>query len=246
MSKAELLKRAMAPKSDQLNADDLIASPITIVVTGVDVSASGEQKVSVHYQNENGRPYKPCKSMMRIMSFAWGEDPEQWVGQSATLYNDISVAFGGEKVGGIRISHMSGIEKPIELALQKSKGKKQQYKVLPMNQNRPQSQPRQQVQQPEPTQPPAQTNQPTQAEIDRYVQSQKPVLEDAAKISMEEFIRVWGDTKYKPMLTAFKDELKAKYFPPAPPVEQTAQSYPGRDPNELLAELNSDRGVEGF
>lgn len=246
MSKAELLKRAMAPKSDQLNADDLIASPITIVVTGVDVSASGDQKVSVHYQNENGRPYKPCKSMMRIMSFAWGEDPEQWVGQSATLYNDPTVVFGGEKTGGIRISHMTGIDKTVELALQKSKGKKQTYKVFPMQQNRVQSQPRQQAQQPEPAQPPAATNQPTQAEIDRYVESQKTALEDAAKISMEEFIRVWGDTKYKPLLTACKDELKAKYFPPAQPVEQPAQTYAGRNPDELLAELNSDRGVEGF
>lgn len=246
MSKAELLKRAMAPKSDQLNGEDLIASTKTIVITGVDVSASGEQKVVVHYDGENGRPYKPCKSMMRIMSFAWSEDPDQWVGQSATLYYDSTVVFAGEKTGGIRISHLSGIDKAIELALSKSKGKKQQYKVLPMNQqNRTRAQTTSPSQQPTQEHTPAPNNQPTQQEIDRYVESQKPVLEDAAKISQQEFVRVWGDTKYKPFLTAHKDELKAKYFPPQEPATQPQNT--GRDPNDLLAELNVGRdSLENF
>ena len=53
------------PKSDQLNADQLLAGPITITVTEVTIAA-GEQPVTIHYANENGRPYKPGKSMISL------------------------------------------------------------------------------------------------------------------------------------------------------------------------------------
>jgi hypothetical protein len=49
-----------------------------------------------------------------------------------TLYRDPKVKFGGLEVGGIRISHMSEIEAPREMALQASKGAKRAYKVLPL------------------------------------------------------------------------------------------------------------------
>lgn len=232
MSKAELLKRAMQAKSDQLNADDLIGSPITITITDVTINEGGEQKVAVHYQGENGRPFKPCKTMMRVMSFGLGDDPDSWVGHSLTLYNDQSVVYAGEKVGGIRISHMSGITKPIELAIQKSKGKKQQYKVLPLQTNQKPQQAQQQATQPL-----------SQDEIERFIGIQRDALEDAAMVSMDEFARVWAGTKNKKELLAFKDQLKEKYFSAQP--DQPKQS--GRDPNELLSEINAERnGVENF
>lgn len=240
-SPAELLKRAMQPKSDQLNADDLVSGPRIITVTSVDVAASGEQRVSIHYENENGRPYKPCKTMMKLISFGWGEDPLVWVGRSMRLYFDPEVMWAGEKVGGIRISEMDNIPKAFSLSLMKSKGKKTAYTVNPLkhgqqqNRQQPVSQTAQQ-----PTQ--ANTVQ-TQEEIDNYVASQKVQLENAAKISMQEFSRVWTDSKYKPLLSDHKDSLKAKYFAePAP--TPTGVS----DPNDLLAELNAEarNGVENF
>jgi len=67
-----------APKSDQLNADDLIAGPRTITITAVKLSAE-DQPVSIHFQGDDGKPWKPCKSMRRVLMRAWGADGSQYL-----------------------------------------------------------------------------------------------------------------------------------------------------------------------
>jgi hypothetical protein len=63
-----------APKSDQLNADDLIGGPRTITVSRVRASESTpEQPVEIHIEGSD-KPYKPCKSMRRVMITLWGID----------------------------------------------------------------------------------------------------------------------------------------------------------------------------
>lgn len=126
------LSRTIVPKSDQLNAEQLLAGPMTITITDVRVSDSAEQPVIIHYAGEDGRPYKPCKSMRRVMIFGWGEDGSQWIGRSLTLYNDMGVRWGGEAVGGLRISHMSHIDKDIRVALTLTRGKKSLHDIKRM------------------------------------------------------------------------------------------------------------------
>lgn len=125
------LRDTIIPKSDQLNSDQLLAGPITITVTGVH-RGNAEQPVIINYDGDNGRPYKPCKSMRKVLIFAWGEDGGDWVGRSMTLYNNPEVMFGGVKVGGIRISHMSHIERDITLSLAATKGKKSTHTIAKM------------------------------------------------------------------------------------------------------------------
>lgn len=120
------------PKSDQINADDLLSGPRTIKVTKVDVNPGVEQPCTVHYEGENGRPFKPCKSMARIMVMVWGADSKQYVGKSMTLYHDPEVKWGGMKVGGIRISHMSDMKSNAPLMLTVTRGKKAPYSVKPL------------------------------------------------------------------------------------------------------------------
>jgi hypothetical protein len=78
----------------------------------------------VHYEADNGRPFKPCKTMRKVLLFAWGPDGREWIGRSMRLYNDPQVKFGGAEVGGIRISHMSDIERALKVSLTATKGKK--------------------------------------------------------------------------------------------------------------------------
>ena len=60
------LSKTIDPKSDQLNSDDLIAGPITIRITKVSANLSSpEQPISIFFEGDNGKPYKPCKSMRR-------------------------------------------------------------------------------------------------------------------------------------------------------------------------------------
>lgn len=120
------------PKSDQLNADDLLAGPKTIKITGVTVKGGAEQPVSIHYENDDGKPYKSCKSMNRVLVMAWGPDSSKYVGRSLTLYCDPKVKWGGMEVGGIRISHMSHIDSPITMALTVTRANKKPYTVKPL------------------------------------------------------------------------------------------------------------------
>lgn len=125
------LRSTIIPKSDQLNAEQLISGDLTITVTEVR-AGSEDQPIVIHYENEEGRPYKPCKTCRKLLIFAWGEDGRAWVGKSMTLYNDHAVRFGGMTVGGIRISHLSDIEREISLSLTATKGKKAMHTVLPL------------------------------------------------------------------------------------------------------------------
>lgn len=126
------ISKTIVPKSDQLNADDLIIEPMTVTVTKVTSNNSKDQPVSVHYEGGEGKPYKPCLSMRRVMIKAWGKNAEDYKGRSMTLYNDPTVKWAGSEVGGIRISHMSHIDKSLKVILSVSKTKRVPYTVEPL------------------------------------------------------------------------------------------------------------------
>jgi hypothetical protein len=118
----------IAPKSDQINADDLSGDMrLIVVVAGVRVVA-GEQPLELKLEN-HPKLYRPCKSMARVLVAAWGKDGRNWRGKAIELYNDPTVAFGGMKTGGLRISRLSHIAKPMEIALTTTRSKRALYKV---------------------------------------------------------------------------------------------------------------------
>ena len=122
------LRATIEPNSNQLNADDLIGTTRTVTVTKV-TAASGDQPVSVYFDGDNGKPYKPCKSMRRVLIFAWGDDGRDWVGRSMTLYADPEVKFGGVKLGGIRISHLTNISGQLNMSLTTTRAKRAPFVV---------------------------------------------------------------------------------------------------------------------
>lgn len=118
-------------KSDQLNADDLIGGPRTVTIRRV-AGSDGDQPVSIFYEGDNNKPFRPCKTMRRILLAVWGRHASDYVGRSMTLYRDDKVTFGGLEVGGIRISHMSHIDKEMVVVVMKTKGKKAGIKIQPL------------------------------------------------------------------------------------------------------------------
>lgn len=126
----ESLKDTIAPKSDQLNADDLLTGPMTVQITSVS-RGNSEQPVVIGISG-GYQPFKPCKSMRRVMISIWGDNGAEWIGQSMTLFCDPDVKFGGVKVGGIRISHMSGIQNPVSMMLTTTRSKRAEYTVRPI------------------------------------------------------------------------------------------------------------------
>lgn len=119
-------------KSDQLNADDLVGGPRTITVTAVKGSDSPEQPVWIHFEGDDGKPFKPCKTCRRLLVHCWGPEASDFIGRRMTLYTDPNVMFGGVKTGGIRISHVSHIEREMAVALMVTRGKRASYTVKPL------------------------------------------------------------------------------------------------------------------
>lgn len=129
------LAEALAPRSDQLNSDDLIPGPRVLKITNAKIVNDARQlKVVLNYEGDNGKPWKPCKSMGRAMVMAWGiTDESQFVGRSVMVYRDPEVSFGDQKqIGGIRISHMSHLEKDASVKLTVSQGKKAIFTFKPL------------------------------------------------------------------------------------------------------------------
>lgn len=126
------LAKTIAPKSDQLNADDLIAGDRTITITKVTGSDDPDQPISIHFEGDERKPYKPCKSMRRVMVHAWGPDGNSYPGKRLTLFCDPNVMFGGIKVGGIRISHMSHIDREMVIPLTITRAKRSPFAVRPL------------------------------------------------------------------------------------------------------------------
>jgi hypothetical protein len=125
------LSGTIAPKSDQLNADDLIVGPITIKVTKVELRA-GEQPIAISFEGDGGKPYMPGKSMRRVMVRLWGPDGNAYIGRSMTIFRDEKVRFGGMAVGGIRISHMTDIPETTTMALTETRASRKPFTVHPL------------------------------------------------------------------------------------------------------------------
>lgn len=126
------MRKAIVIKTDQLNADDLLSGSRTIRIRDVVCKESGEQRAHIFFDGDNNKPYKPNTSMLKILCAIWGPDGAQWVGRSMTLFNDKTVKWAGQPVGGIRISHMSHIEDVQVNTIAVTRGQKKPYTVKPL------------------------------------------------------------------------------------------------------------------
>lgn len=124
------MTESIAPKSDQLDAIELVAGPRTFTIEKV-TKNNPEQPWNFHLA-EFPRPWRPGKSMLRVMAAAWGLDGSKYAGNQVTLYCDQTVQFGNEIVGGLRISHMTGIDKPLKVPLLIKRGKSSLFIVQPL------------------------------------------------------------------------------------------------------------------
>lgn len=126
------ISKAIVAKSDQLNAADIIGQ---VVVTVVEVR-EGPDDQPVHVVTDAygpGRPFKPSKTVLRDLGNAWGLDTDVWVGRRMRIYNDPTVLWAGQPVGGIRVSGLSHLDKPLPAThtITRGKTKRVTIDVLP-------------------------------------------------------------------------------------------------------------------
>lgn len=120
---------ALATNSNQLNAIDIVAAPIDVTVVGVERSGN---RVAVSLHESPGKPWFPSKGMLRILAKHWGKETNNWTGKRARLFYDPTVPWKGKPVGGIRISHISGIDSPQTDPLRINQEKSIPYTVQPL------------------------------------------------------------------------------------------------------------------
>lgn len=125
------MRPVLAPKSDQINADDLAGGPVTITIREVRISAGQEQPVSVYFEGSD-KAFRPCKTMGRALMELWGPDAGKYIGHSLTLYRDPNVKFGKDAVGGVRISHATGITERKVMMLTATRGQRKPHAIMPL------------------------------------------------------------------------------------------------------------------
>ena len=124
------MKITAEPRSDQWNADDFLGGARTFTIAGVKDGAA-EQKYDIALEGET-RAWRPPLGMIRVLMQAWGDESEVWVGRRVTLYRDQAVKFGSDVLGGIRISHLSHIDKAMNFKVTASRGKRVTVTIQPL------------------------------------------------------------------------------------------------------------------
>lgn len=121
------ISKTIEAKSDQLNAADIM-QPVTVTITDVR-KGDADQPVWISTAEYPGKYFKPAKTVRRVLVHCWGADAAQYIGRQMTLYNDPSVTWAGEAVGGIRVSHLSHITRSMTFPLPVSRGKRQKVTI---------------------------------------------------------------------------------------------------------------------
>jgi hypothetical protein len=70
-----------------------------------------------------------------VLRRAWGTNGREWVGRRMKLYGDPDVYFGKEKLGGVRVSHVSDITSPVSVP-RRGKGAHGSITVQPLVESR--------------------------------------------------------------------------------------------------------------
>ena len=112
------LTQSILAKSDQLNADDLLSGPRTFTVKEVRRGDDDQPVSIVLAEFPANRPFKLSKTVIRILAYALGKETDDWPENvRMTLYRDDKVKWAGQEIGGIRVSHLSHIDKQLKVAL---------------------------------------------------------------------------------------------------------------------------------
>lgn len=123
---------AIVAKSDQMNAIDLVGGDVTVTIVDVKPGPADQPVHIITDLYGPERPFKASKTALRDIVQAWGTDSKVWVGRRLTLYNDPTVLWAGQAVGGIRIRAMSHIDQAFEAKHTITRGKTKKVMIQPL------------------------------------------------------------------------------------------------------------------
>lgn len=118
-------------KTDQLNFEDFLGGQSRIVTIAGVRKGNKEQQYDIELEGD-ARVWRPAVTVLKQLVAAWTDEAQAWAGRSAELYGDPEVKFGNEKVGGIRVSRLSHIDKPLSANLTVTRGRRSTFTVKPL------------------------------------------------------------------------------------------------------------------
>jgi len=127
-------------RSDQINAADLISGPRTYTIEKV-TEGKATHPFDFHLVESPGKVYRPNTGMRRVIIAGWGPKTEVYHGRRLTLLNEPTVIYAGAEIGGLRVSHMSHLDKPLKTSLAINQKKKVPYIVEPLTEAAPPAEP---------------------------------------------------------------------------------------------------------
>lgn len=123
----------ITPKTNQCNYDDFVGREFLLIkITKVTVDNT-DQPVSIFYEGENIKSYKPSKGMRRVIIECWGDKKENYIGRYLKLFGNPKVKWAGKEAGGIQIAELSNIDAPKTIRLTVAKGKREDFPVKPLS-----------------------------------------------------------------------------------------------------------------
>jgi hypothetical protein len=125
------MKVTIEKKTDQLNYEDFLGGVTRIVTVAGVTAGTKEQQYDIALEDDK-RVWRPAVTVLKLLVAAWGDDATEWVGRRAELYGDPTISFGKDRVGGIRVSRVSHIDKPIVVSLTETRGKRKTHTVDPL------------------------------------------------------------------------------------------------------------------
>lgn len=119
-------------KTDQLNFEDFLGGVTRVVTIAGVKKGTKEQQYDIELEGDP-RVWRPAVTVLKLLVQAWGDDATTWVGHRAKLYGDPDIMFGRDKVGGIRVSHLSHIDGPVSASLTETRGRRKTHTVEPLS-----------------------------------------------------------------------------------------------------------------
>ena len=125
------MKLDIKKNTDQLNFEDFLGGVTRVVTIAGVTKGRKEAQYDIAIEGDD-RYWRPPPTVLKQLVGAWGDEAEQWTGRQALLYGDPDVMMAGQKVGGIRVSHVSHIDGPVTESLSVTRGKRKPHTLPPL------------------------------------------------------------------------------------------------------------------
>jgi len=125
------VKVTIEKNTDQLNFEDFLGGVTRVVTVAGVTKGRKEAQYDIAIEGDD-RYWRPPPTVLKQLVAAWGDETVEWVGRRAMLYGDPNVMMARQKVGGIRVSHLSHIAAPVTENLSVTRGKRKPHTVDPL------------------------------------------------------------------------------------------------------------------